>query len=112
MLTQAQHEDLFDIVRSLDRLLVRLAAKFGEYVKDDTESFRFGAAFSLLPQFFFHLRRSQFLQVLLWTNECIALESMYLPARIRSCHGCMGMPLADGLLKQAQRLWMSLACIQ
>ena len=37
--------------------------KFGEYHKDDPNSFRFTENFSLYPQFMFHLRRSRFLQV-------------------------------------------------
>ena len=37
--------------------------KFGDYHKDDPNSFRFSENFSLYPQFMFHLRRSQFLQV-------------------------------------------------
>lgn len=37
--------------------------KFGEYNKDDPNSFRLSENFSLYPQFMYHLRRSQFLQV-------------------------------------------------
>ena len=37
--------------------------KFGEYGKDDPNSFRLPDNFHLYPQFMFHLRRSQFLQV-------------------------------------------------
>ncbi|KAK7880468.1 hypothetical protein WMY93_032898 [Mugilogobius chulae] len=37
--------------------------KFGDYHKDDPNSFRFSETFSLYPQFMFHLRRSPFLQV-------------------------------------------------
>lgn len=37
--------------------------KFGEYSKDDPNSFRLPENFSLYPQFMYHLRRSQFLQV-------------------------------------------------
>lgn len=37
--------------------------KFGEYGKDDPNSFRLAENFSLYPQFMYHLRRSQFLQV-------------------------------------------------
>lgn len=37
--------------------------KFGEYNKDDPNSFRLTENFSLYPQFMYHLRRSQFLQV-------------------------------------------------
>ena len=37
--------------------------RFGEYNKDDPNSFRLPDNFTLYPQFMFHLRRSQFLQV-------------------------------------------------
>jgi len=37
--------------------------KFGDFHRDDQNSFRFSENFSLYPQFMFHLRRSQFLQV-------------------------------------------------
>jgi hypothetical protein len=49
--------------RWLDRTLVRITAKFGEYERDQPASFRIAGNFSLFPQFMFHLRRSQFLQV-------------------------------------------------
>eukprot|EP01134_Creolimax_fragrantissima_P000713 CFRG0713T1 len=52
-----------DVLRWLDRMLIRLCQKFGEYNKDQASSFRLSMAFSLYPQFMFHLRRSQFLQV-------------------------------------------------
>ena len=52
-----------DVLRWLDRMLIRLCQKFGDYHKDDPNSFRFSEQFSLFPQFMFHLRRSQFLQV-------------------------------------------------
>ncbi|XP_019627443.1 PREDICTED: protein transport protein Sec23A-like isoform X1 [Branchiostoma belcheri] len=52
-----------DVLRWLDRSLIRLCQKFGEYTKDDPNSFRFSENFSLYPQFMFHMRRSQFLQV-------------------------------------------------
>eukprot|EP00002_Diphylleia_rotans_P012452 TRINITY_DN2436_c0_g1_i1.p1 TRINITY_DN2436_c0_g1~~TRINITY_DN2436_c0_g1_i1.p1 ORF type:complete len:759 (-),score=173.69 TRINITY_DN2436_c0_g1_i1:514-2790(-) len=60
---KTQKEDSFDILRWLDRMLIRLVSKFGEYRKDDPNSFRLSAQFSIFPQFMFHLRRSQFLQV-------------------------------------------------
>ena len=37
--------------------------KFCEYNNDDPSSFRLQDNFTLYPQFMFHLRRSQFLQV-------------------------------------------------
>ena len=52
-----------DVLRWVDRMLIRLCQKFGEYNKDSPDSFRLPENFSLYPQFMFHLRRSQFLQV-------------------------------------------------
>ena len=52
-----------DVLRWVDRMLIRLCQKFGEYNKDDPNSFRLPDNFTLYPQFMFHLRRSQFLQV-------------------------------------------------
>mmetsp|Transcript_8140 Transcript_8140/g.30024 ORF Transcript_8140/g.30024 Transcript_8140/m.30024 type:complete len:753 (-) Transcript_8140:126-2384(-) len=60
---RAETEPVFDILRWLDRLLIRLCSRFGEYHKNDPTSFRLSAAFSIYPQFMYHLRRSQFLQV-------------------------------------------------
>ncbi|XP_050664136.1 protein transport protein Sec23A isoform X2 [Leptidea sinapis] len=60
---RADHEDGADVLRWLDRMLIRLCQKFGEYAKDDPNSFRLSENFSLYPQFMYHLRRSQFLQV-------------------------------------------------
>ncbi|KAJ1351857.1 Protein transport protein Sec23A [Parelaphostrongylus tenuis] len=59
----ASENDNPDALRWLDRTLIRLCQKFGEYAKDDPNSFRLSDKFSLFPQFMFHLRRSQFLQV-------------------------------------------------
>ncbi|OQR77519.1 protein transport protein Sec23A-like [Tropilaelaps mercedesae] len=52
-----------DVLRFIDRMLIRLCQKFGDFQKESPESFRFPDNFSLYPQFMFHLRRSQFLQV-------------------------------------------------
>ncbi|XP_066034156.1 protein transport protein Sec23B isoform X2 [Chamaea fasciata] len=43
--------------------VVNQCQKFGQYNKDDPNSFRLSESFSLYPQFIFHLRRSPFLQV-------------------------------------------------
>ncbi|CAN0391568.1 unnamed protein product, partial [Hapterophycus canaliculatus] len=53
-----------DIMRWLDRSLIRLCAKFAQYTKDTPMSFRLANEFSMYPQYMFHLRRSQFLQVI------------------------------------------------
>ncbi|GAB2295665.1 Protein transport protein S23 E [Dionaea muscipula] len=56
-------EEGFDATRWLDRNLIRLCSKFGDYRKDDPSSFTLNPSFSLFPQFMFNLRRSQFVQV-------------------------------------------------
>ncbi|KAJ4956849.1 hypothetical protein NE237_013632 [Protea cynaroides] len=56
-------EDEFDATRWLDRSLIRLCSRFGDYRKDDPASFTLNPNFSLFPQFIFNLRRSQFVQV-------------------------------------------------
>ncbi|ANB12274.1 GTPase-activating protein SEC23 [Sugiyamaella lignohabitans] len=60
---KAEVEDGPDILRWTDRMLIRLCQKFADYRKDDPSSFRLSQNFTLYPQFMFHLRRSQFLQV-------------------------------------------------
>lgn len=56
-------EEAFDVLRWVDRTLIRLASRFGEYQKDQPQSFLLPDNFTLYPQFMFHMRRSQFLQV-------------------------------------------------
>jgi protein transport protein SEC23 len=56
-------EDSSDILRWLDRMLIRLVSKYANYRKDDPSSFSLAPNFSIYPQFMFHLRRSQFMQV-------------------------------------------------
>jgi protein transport protein SEC23 len=60
---QTETDQVGDVLRWVDRSLIRLCAKFAEYEPDTPESFRLPPEFSLYPQFMFHLRRSQFLQV-------------------------------------------------
>lgn len=60
---KAEVDDGPDVLRWVDRMLIRLCSRFADYRKDDPSSFRLEKNFSLYPQFMFHLRRSQFLQV-------------------------------------------------
>lgn len=55
-------KDDFDPIRWLDRSLIRLCSKFGDYQKDSPSSFSLSPRLSIFPQFMFHLRRSQFVQ--------------------------------------------------
>lgn len=52
-----------DVIRWLDDTLICFTSKFGDYVPEDPSSFRLSSTFSLYPQFMFHLRRSQFIDV-------------------------------------------------
>ena len=60
---QTETDEVADVLRWVDRSLIRLCAKFAQYNADDPNSFRLSPEFSLYPQFMFHLRRSQFLQL-------------------------------------------------
>ena len=57
-----QVDEPLDVIRWLDRMLIKLVSKFAEYKRDDPNSFKLSREFSLYPQFMFYLRRSQFLQ--------------------------------------------------
>ena len=54
-------QETMDVIRWIDRMLIKLTARFAEYKKDDPSSFKMSREFSLFPQFMFYLRRSQFL---------------------------------------------------
>ncbi|CAK9031793.1 Protein transport protein Sec23A (SEC23-related protein A) [Durusdinium trenchii] len=60
---RTETEETTDILRWLDRSLIRLCGRFADYRKDDPTSFRLPMEFTIYPQFMFHLRRSPFLQV-------------------------------------------------
>lgn len=60
---RTESEDIADVLRWVDRSLIRLCSKFADFTPDDPNSFRLLPQFSLYPQFIFHLRRSQFLQL-------------------------------------------------
>lgn len=60
--SKSETEDSIDVIRWLDRTLIRLVKKFGEYQPELAHTFRLCREFSLYPQFMFHMRRSQFLQ--------------------------------------------------
>lgn len=62
-LHKAEQDDGADVLRWIDRTLIKLCQKFTDYRKDDESSFKLHREFELYPQFIYHLRRSQFLQV-------------------------------------------------
>lgn len=56
-------EDVADVIQWIDQTLTGLMKSFAEYHKGDPASFRCPSQFTLFPQFMYHLRRSQFLQL-------------------------------------------------
>lgn len=59
---KTDNEDPLDVLRWVDRMLIRLCAKFADFRKDEPASFRLAPEFASFPQFVYHLRRSNFLQ--------------------------------------------------
>merc|ERR1719281_1962017 len=59
---KTENEDPLDVLRWVDRMLIRLVAKFADYRKDEPNFFHLAPEFSIFPQFMYHLRRSNFLQ--------------------------------------------------
>ncbi|KAI5599712.1 hypothetical protein BDE02_02G213800 [Populus trichocarpa] len=57
-----ENEVEFDPIRWLDKALIHLCARFGDYQKGSSSSFSLSSRLSIFPQFMFHLRRSQFVQ--------------------------------------------------
>jgi protein transport protein SEC23 len=60
--SKTENEDPLDVLRWVDRLLIRLVAKFADFRKDEPDSFQLSPEFAIFPQFMYHLRRSNFLQ--------------------------------------------------
>jgi protein transport protein SEC23 len=52
-----------DVIKWLDSTLIRACIHFATYAPGDSLSFRLPPSMTYLPQFMYHLRRSQFLQV-------------------------------------------------
>ncbi|TVU05550.1 hypothetical protein EJB05_48716, partial [Eragrostis curvula] len=68
----------FDPIRWLDRALISLCSKFGDYQKETPSSFSLSPRMSIFPQFIFNLRRSQFVQVFNNSPDETAYFSMML----------------------------------
>ncbi|KAK8814089.1 hypothetical protein WA158_007951 [Blastocystis sp. Blastoise] len=73
-----QEEPVADVLRWIDRSLIRLSAKFADYRPDDPASFRLSPEFAIFPQFLFHLRRSQFIQHINYSPDETCYQRMML----------------------------------
>lgn len=60
---RASQQDPQDVLRWVDRLLIKLCHKFAEFSKNDLTRFGLAPTMSIFPQFIFHLRRSNIIQV-------------------------------------------------
>jgi protein transport protein SEC23 len=79
---KAEIDDSPGVLYWLDRMLIQLCEKFANHRKEDTVSFRLTDNFGIYPQFMFHLRRSQFLQVFNNTPDETAF-CRYVPTAAR-----------------------------
>ena len=61
--SKMESEEEFNATRWLDRTLIRMCSRFGDYRSEDPSSFQLSQQMSIYPQFMFNLRRSQFVQV-------------------------------------------------
>lgn len=66
-------EEIIDVVRWIDKMLIKLVAKFAEYKKNIPSTFKLAKNFSLYPQFMYHLRRGNLLQTFNETPDETAL---------------------------------------
>merc|ERR1712222_283555 len=59
---KTENEEPLDVLRWVDRMLIRLISKFADYRTDEPSTFHLTPEFQMFPQFMYHLRRSNFLQ--------------------------------------------------
>ncbi|KEH26314.1 protein transporter SEC23-like protein [Medicago truncatula] len=62
-MVQFLYQAEFDPIRWLDKALINLCSCLGDFQKETPSSFSLSPRLSIFPQFMFHLRRSQFVQV-------------------------------------------------
>eukprot|EP01063_Lacrimia_lanifica_P022865 TRINITY_DN30384_c0_g1_i1.p1 TRINITY_DN30384_c0_g1~~TRINITY_DN30384_c0_g1_i1.p1 ORF type:complete len:781 (+),score=230.01 TRINITY_DN30384_c0_g1_i1:112-2454(+) len=60
---KAEDRHVLDVMRWLDGSLIKLVSRFANYERDKPQTLQLPGQLSLFPQFMFHLRRSQYLQV-------------------------------------------------
>nr|CCC51712.1 putative protein transport protein Sec23A [Trypanosoma vivax Y486] len=83
-LHKADNMPVFDVLRWLDRTVVRLVSRFGNYVKDQPSSLKLPPQFVYFPAFMYHLRRSAYLQVFNCSpDETAILRLMLLKSSVQ-----------------------------
>ena len=74
--TDVDGTDVGDVLRRLDRNLIRFVHKFGLFNKGDPRSFQLPEEITILPQLLYNLRRSTFVE----TFNCSPDESAFYRA--------------------------------
>ncbi|KAG5155043.1 hypothetical protein JHK82_013012 [Glycine max] len=103
-------EEAFDATRWLDRLLIHLCSKFGDYRKDDQSSFTLTPSFSLFPQFMFNMGRSQFVQVFNNSPDETAYFRMLLNRENISKAAVMIQPFSNSIFIRCTAFTSAIRC--
>ncbi|KAK2960412.1 putative Protein transport protein SEC23 [Blattamonas nauphoetae] len=74
----------YDVLKWLDRMLIRMCKKVGTYNQNDKDSFRLDKNYVVLPQSLFYLRRSRFIQVFNFTPDETAFFRLILNRESRA----------------------------
>lgn len=77
-LHKADEMPIFDVLRWLDRTLVRLTSRFGKYEVNVPQSLSLAQNFVLFPAFVYHLRRSGYLYVFNSSPDETAMRRLQL----------------------------------
>ncbi len=93
---KAEIEDVIQVKKWVDRILLKFAVKFAFFSRNDKNSFRLPNTMKHFPQFIYHLRRSTFINPFgfppdqaIYVKTCLLRESipncmvMIQPALIR-----------------------------
>lgn len=93
---KAEVEDVIEVKKWVDRILLKFAVKFASFSRNDKGSFRLPITMKHFPQFIYHLRRSTFINPFgyppdqaIYVKTCLMRESipncmvMIQPALIR-----------------------------
>ncbi|KAG5058043.1 hypothetical protein JHK86_013039 [Glycine max] len=103
-------QEAFDATRWLDRLLIHLCSKFGDYRKDDQSSFTLTPSFSLFPQFMFNMGRSQFVQVFNNSPDETAYFRMLLNRENISKAAVMIQPFSNSIFIRCTAFTSAIRC--
>jgi len=90
---KAETEYLFDVLRWLDRSLIRLVTCFGQFAQNTPDSLVLPDNFTIFPQFMYHLRRSQFLRVFNSSPDETAFYRLFLNRENTSNSAVMIQPM-------------------